>query len=173
MIWKFYYLLGLGILAGNMGGAAETQEGKSLPLKSPYFIDGLHCEGFNANNESVWPFNEEGISAVREVRNQSACDSIFSIYGVNVYEWYTPEKLESVANHLKKTEDFASAELSIKKSEMQNHVHLFLTVKPKTTSEKNIKVKINSSDDIILMGPGNWIYIPKEIGDCVTIEVEE
>jgi len=50
---------------------------------------------------------------------------------------------------------------------------LFLWVSNDFANSQNIKVKINSSDDFILMGPGNWIYIPKEIGDYVTVEVEE
>jgi len=128
-------------LVGSITRAEGSEDEKGRTLKSPYFIDGVHCEGLTAINDSVWPYNEEMFSGIMESRNQNACESIFSIYGVTVYEWYTPEKLASIANHLKKNEDFSSAELSIKKSEMQNHVHLFLVVKPKNHGEKSIKIK--------------------------------
>jgi REP element-mobilizing transposase RayT len=113
-------------------------------LPSPYFIDGVHCEGFKFETESSWPYKEETAKEAKRAQIESACKGFFNSYGIELFQWYTPENLESLSNTIRKAEEFYSVELNIKKSELPNHIHLFLKTVPKTVDSKIFRMESRS-----------------------------
>lgn len=106
--------------------------------KSPYFLDGLHCEGLEAvetGEDLTLAYPDEVTAIGRKMRLQELCEATFKDSGVKKFQWVTPEDLERVAFILTRSKKFKSVDIRLEKSELQNHVHLigrFVLHEPKT-----------------------------------------
>ena len=111
--------------------AAEALPSQDEPLPSPYFIDELHCSGINVVNISEsWLLSKDEVEPARKVEQAEMCERIFHVFGIDKYDWLSPDDLERTATIIRQSGYFLESDLSIKKSELKNHVHIFLTVKP-------------------------------------------
>jgi hypothetical protein len=97
-------------------------------LKSPYFIDGVHCEGLqDAERDKTLGeiFADEEVAKLGiKANNQMICEKIFSKYGIDKFQWVTPDDLEKLTFGLKRSGKYKNIDVRIEKSELQNHVHL-------------------------------------------------
>lgn len=116
------------------------------PLKSPYFIDGVHCEGLDdkdLDNRISDQFGDEALAKLGvKAHNQSTCEHIFSEYGITKFQWVTPDDLENFNFLLKKSGKFKTIDVRIEKSESQNHVHLkgrFEQFEPRNYTSFNVQ----------------------------------
>lgn len=100
-------------------------------LPSPYFIDELHCSGINVRDiNEGWLLSKDEVEAARKVEHQETCEKILRAFGIEKYIWLSPDDLERTSTLIKQSGNFEESDLSVKKSELKNHVHLFLKVKP-------------------------------------------
>ncbi|TWW08457.1 hypothetical protein E3A20_24150 [Planctomyces bekefii] len=102
--------------------------------KSPYFIDGIHCEGIEGlidedKLKQGYPDDEVASIGIKSAR-QNYCETIFREYGVEKFQWATPEDIEKLSFGLRRGSKFQSVEIRLEKSELQNHVHLIGKFKP-------------------------------------------
>jgi len=129
-------LLWIGLAAPAPLDAAESSQPESR--KSPYFIDGLHCEGLDGletGDDLTRAYPDEVADMGIKTRHQEQCEWIFEKSGVRKFQWVTPEDLEKLDFILKHSRKFAAAAIRIEKSELQNHIHLigrFEMFEPKT-----------------------------------------
>lgn len=96
-------------------------------LQSPYFIDGVHCEGLDSvetNEDLTIAYPDEVVEVGRKARLQERCESIFADGGVKVFQWVTPADLERATFILIHSKRFKGIDFRIEKSELQNHIHL-------------------------------------------------
>ena len=105
--------------------------------KSPYFIDGIHCEGLERpwNEDALkknYPDDDMAAVAIQTLQ-QDRCEALFKNYGVEKFQWVTPADLEKLSFTLKRSNKFRAAEIRIEKSELQNHVHLIGRLTPYET----------------------------------------
>lgn len=108
------------MLASQSAKAVEKRQ-------SPYFIDGLHCEGLeslDATQDMDLAYPDEVAEIGRKTRLQDLCESIFADGGVRKFQWVTPNDLERTTFILVHSKRFKSIAFRIEKSELQNHVHL-------------------------------------------------
>ncbi len=100
---------------------------------SPYFIDGLHCQGLaeHVGWETLFISQEEA-EAQRQLEAQEDCTELFKVFGLEKYTWMSPEELERVSAQVSQSVYFQEAQLSIKKSDLKNHIHILLNVKTKS-----------------------------------------
>lgn len=97
-------------------------------LKSPYFIDGVHCEGLQDKDRDkaiaeVYADDEVAKLGVK-AQNQIFCEQIFSKHGIQKFQWVTPDDLEKLTFGLRRSGKYKNIDVRIEKSELQNHVHL-------------------------------------------------
>lgn len=125
-----------GIFTAAFAAGAEK-------LESPYFIDGLHCEGMEFTEEQVGSYvNSEKYREIgKKFLNQKRCEMIFEYFGVKKLSWMTQDEIELLSLKMEKADFLKSAELSMKKSELKNHVHLFANLKLKSGSKHFIELK--------------------------------
>jgi hypothetical protein len=102
--------------------------------KSPYFIDGMRCEGLEGTIDEEklgqnFPDKEVAAVGIKALR-QTQCEAIFHQYNVDKFQWVTPEDLEALSFFLRHGKKFASVDIRIEKSELQNHVYLIGQFKP-------------------------------------------
>jgi hypothetical protein len=102
-------------------------------LQSPYFIDGLHCSGLAQHEgpEYLLLPREESESA-KLIEAEEDCADLFKTFGIEPYIWLSPVELERLSAQISQAPYFESASLSVKKSDLKNHVHVFLKVKTKS-----------------------------------------
>lgn len=97
-------------------------------LKSPYFIDGVHCEGLEDSYRDEMfarQYRDDVVAKMGvKARNQTACERIYAEFGIEKFQWITPEDLERLSFGLKRSGRYKSVDIRIEKSELQNHVHL-------------------------------------------------
>lgn len=109
-------------------GMSSASLAADTDFKSPLFIDGIHCEGHADSKlgEALRKnYSNDEIAAVGvKAQLQLLCEALFKEFGVEKFQWVTPGDLERLDFTLKHSKRFQSVDLSIKKSEMQNHVHL-------------------------------------------------
>ena len=113
----------LGAVESGIALAAASSD-----LKSPYFIDAIHCEGIDELIDSdqlkkTFISDEVAIVGTRVLR-QKQCEAIFQAYHVEKFSWVTPQDLETLEFALKHSQRFEAVDISIAKSELPNHVHL-------------------------------------------------
>jgi hypothetical protein len=115
------------LLVGSVGLQSVVALGQEA-LKSPYFIDGVHCEGLDDEDRDEVISNYFSDDEVAKLGLKSAkaadCESLFSQYGATKFEWVTPEDLEKLVFGLKRSGRFKSVDVQVEKSELQNHVHI-------------------------------------------------
>lgn len=130
----------VSILLASLAATTSSHALASAEVrKSPYFIDGIHCEGLEGllddyNLKRQYPDEEVAAVGLKTIR-QSHCEGIFKEYGIEKFQWVTPEDLEKLSFTLKRSNKFRSADIRIEKSDLQNHVHLigvFTAFDPKT-----------------------------------------
>jgi hypothetical protein len=108
----------------------EFDETQSAPLPSPYFVDGVHCNGNRTRKVPGIFIPAEEVEIATKIEAQEECESLASLFGVQKFMWLTPEDLEKFANSLKQSGSFKEVEVSIKKSELKNHIHVFVNLTP-------------------------------------------
>jgi hypothetical protein len=140
-ILRFVFLI---LAAGHSSyGLAETDHG-STPLKSPYFIDGIHCQGLDGeidSDEMRKAYTDEETAVVGiKVLKQQLCEGIFSSFGVEKFQWLTPEDLETLVFSIRYSKKYRNVEVKVEKSQLQNHVHLIGKFEPYKSVQK---LKIN------------------------------
>jgi hypothetical protein len=119
-------------------------------LKSPYFIDGVHCEGLQDKDRDktigeVFADDEVAKLGVK-AQNQIFCEQIFSKHGIQKFQWVTPDDLEKLTFGLKRSGKYKNIDVRIEKSELQNHVHL--TIKFEQFEPRNyFSVNVSSGSD--------------------------
>lgn len=122
---KRLVILLASIVATNSSYAFAETEAR----KSPYFIDGVHCEGIEllVPEESLKrKYEDEEIAAVGlKTLRQNVCEAIFKEYGIEKFQWVTQEDLERLSFTLKRSNKFRSVDIRLEKSDLQSHVHLF------------------------------------------------
>lgn len=117
------------IPAGPSQSLADLREES---LASPYFIDELHCDGlFISQTKRGWNVSMEDLKAVRRLEEKEACEKLFRTFRVEKYSWISLSDLEKVSTQIKQSNFFEESNLTLKKSELKNHVHLFLKTKTK------------------------------------------
>jgi REP element-mobilizing transposase RayT len=136
-------LLLSALFIGQPIWAQDVLKGEEL-LSSPYFVDGVHCEGFSFEKESYWPYKEEDAAIMKKAQFEGACIGFFASYGIKLFQWYTPENLQNLTNLMRKTEEFNAVDVSIKKSELPNHIHLFVKFAPDQTNKKHLSFETRS-----------------------------
>ena len=123
------FVTGALLLTAGSVLAAESPSEELLP--SPYFIDEVHCDGINVHDISEsWLLSKDDVDAAKKVERKETCENLLKVFGVEKYMWLSPDDLERIATLIKQSGYFEEADLSIKKSELKNHVHAFLKVKP-------------------------------------------
>jgi hypothetical protein len=124
----FSIALGSGLRAEKaLGQESGRERGSEETRRSPYFIDGIHCEGIeelDPGEDLTRSYPDEVADIGIKTRRQVLCESIFAKSGVAKFQWVTPEDLEKLSFILKHSKRFQSADLRIEKSELQNHIHL-------------------------------------------------
>jgi hypothetical protein len=143
-------------------------------LPSPYFVDDVHCAGNHVREVTEgWLLSKDEVEASQKVETQDTCENLFKAFGIEKYMWLSPEDLERTATIIKQSGYFEEADLSIKKSEIKNHVHIFLKVKPIPKYMKSVSNDLkfysgsgqNSSriDDKIAGELSNRAYAPNTV----------
>jgi len=66
-----------------------------------------------------------------KVIDQQRCENLLASYGIEKFQWMTPEDLELANFRLNDSPYFKNVELSLKKSELKNHVHVFAAFVPR------------------------------------------
>lgn len=117
-----FRMLALAMLAQSNYAVAEE------PLKSPYFIDAVHCDGLEDKDMDArmaeFYVDEEVAKLGVKAQNQTNCEKIFSKFGIQKFNWVTPDDLEKLRFGLIRSGKFKNIAVRIEKSELQNHVHL-------------------------------------------------
>ncbi|MBI1860428.1 MAG: hypothetical protein HYR96_05880 [Deltaproteobacteria bacterium] len=141
MKYKLISLFVLGILLlGTQSAWAADADKEADTLPSPYFIDGLHCEGLPQSKRVVtWFASDEEVEIAKRVASQEDCEATLSVYGVSKFSWLTPEDLEKLSDTLKRSHLFKTVEVSIKKSEIKNHIHLFAKLDRYPTERRTLE----------------------------------
>jgi hypothetical protein len=117
------------------------------PLESPYFIDAVHCSGFSAREVTEsWLVAKEEVEITKKIEDQEECEDLLKSFGIEKYMWLNAEDLERISARVRQSEYFEEASLSIKKSEIKNHIHVFLKVKTKSQFVYNIGNRIKLYD---------------------------
>lgn len=117
-------------------------------LQSPYFIDGIHCDGLQYSHTTL----EKNLAGSKDkkfglkVFNQSQCENVFSHFGIEKLTWITPQDIELLTFKMNKSEIFDNVTLSLKKSELKNHVHLFGKFESSKGSSHSFKTGVEVSD---------------------------
>ncbi len=120
------FLVSLAALAGEPGFNSTE-----APLASPYFVDEMHCSGINTPEISEgWLLSKEEVEPARKLTQEEMCERVLHAFGIRKFMWLSPDDLERTATIIRQAGYFQSSELSIRKSELQNHVHVFLKVVP-------------------------------------------
>ena len=111
--------------------ASASALGAGVEHKSPFFVDGIVCEGLEGqdyNQTAVRRNFDESDKEIADlaVKNleQSVCDSIFSRFGVEKFQWVSSDSIEQLSFNLKKSRKFEEVDIRLEKSELQNHVYL-------------------------------------------------
>lgn len=132
----------LSILILILSAAVFAQAQQDEPLQSPYFIDDLHCSGISKDNpEDLAYFSDEQEKAyATQAIESDNCYNLFSSYGIKKHEWYNPSDIKNFLYSLKYSGTVEDADLEIKKSELKNHVHLFLSVSQLKKTKKTIEI---------------------------------
>lgn len=119
-------------------------------LQSPYFIDGVHCEGLSEPDDSIYFFlPDDSVSAVKKASLQEKCERVLKFFGLEKYSWMSQDDLESLSVKIKSSGYFKNVDISVKKSELQNHVHLYAKITQ--LSERHYSV----SNQFSYYGPEN------------------
>ncbi|RYZ48713.1 MAG: hypothetical protein EOP07_25475, partial [Proteobacteria bacterium] len=131
--WPLMIFISVALLSGlpaetekALGQDKASRGGEEL-RRSPYFIDGIHCEGIDEldpGEDLTRSYPDEVAEIGIKTRRQVLCESIFAKSGVSKFQWVTPEDLEKLSFILKHSKRFQGADLRIEKSELQNHIHL-------------------------------------------------
>jgi hypothetical protein len=126
-----YLVLTLSLLlAGAVCHAAEPGVPDDA-LPSPYFIDEIHCSGINLPNiKEGWLLTQDEVEPARKVEEADMCERVLRVFGIEKYQWLSPDDLERTATLIRQSGSFQEADLSIRKSELKNHVHIYLKAKP-------------------------------------------
>ena len=115
------YLIAALCLPSSYALGADT-------LKSPYFIDGVHCEGLQDKDRDkaiADVYSDDEVAKLGlKAQNQIFCEQIFSKHGIQKFQWVTPDDLEKLTFGLKRSGKYKNIDVRIEKSELQNHVHL-------------------------------------------------
>ena len=126
-------ILGSMILALLTAIATQAQDTALAegPLASPYFVDEMHCSGLNSPEvEETWLLSREEVEPAKKLSQQNMCERVLHSFGIRKFMWLSPDDLERTATIIRQSGYFQTSELSIRKSELQNHVHIFLKVVP-------------------------------------------
>ena len=122
------------LLATALSLMAKVALAGAEDRKSPYFIDGIHCEGLERlwNEDALkknYPDDDMAAVAIQTLQ-QDRCEALFKNYGVEKFQWVTPADLEKLSFTLKRSNKFRAVDIRIEKSELQNHVHLIGRLTP-------------------------------------------
>jgi len=128
---KKMIMLALGVFLATTASVYADELPREEGLPSPYFIDEVHCEGNHVHEVRGGFYAPDEVEAANKVESHESCENLLKAFGIVKYSWISPDDLERTATIMKQSEYFDSVELAVKKSELQNHVHVFLKVKPK------------------------------------------
>jgi hypothetical protein len=139
-----------GAAAGNE--SEEAAESDDKYRKSPYFVDGVHCEGFEGTlrDEELKRTFADDESAEIGVRSAyvEQCESLFRLYGISKFQWVTPSDLEKLSFAIRHGGKFAKSDIRIEKSALPNHIHIigkFSLLKPEHHYSGSLKSEIMAS----------------------------
>jgi hypothetical protein len=125
-MFKKTYLIAFFLAMGSANASEDS-------LTSPYFIDGIHCTGLAEHDGPAYLLIPESETKTQKlIEAQEDCIDLFKSFGIEKYNWISPEDLERISAQVSQSVYFESALLSIKKSELKNHIHVFLNVKTKS-----------------------------------------
>jgi len=129
---KYLLLLILPILLKSVTAVASASEDANAgPLPSPYFVDEVHCTGLNSPNiQETWLLSKEEVEPAKKLEQEDMCERVLRAFGISKFMWLSPDDLERTATIIRQSGYFLESELSVRKSELQNHVHVFLKVTP-------------------------------------------
>lgn len=132
----------------SSSNSKETAHGE-IDRRSPYFVDGVHCEGFEGTlrEEELKKIFADEESAEIGVRSayQDQCESLFSFYGLKKFQWVTPSDLEKLSFSIRHGGKFEKSEIRIEKSDLPNHIHVvgnFKLVKAQTYFVGDLKSEV-------------------------------
>lgn len=143
--------IAFAVLAGLGSATPAFAEGDAQPTEftSPYFVDGVHCEGFDLPKlEANWLIPKDSVDQANKTRDQKLCEVVFDHFGIKKFTWITPEDLEAFSAKIKSSSDYKSANVSLKKSQLPNHVHVMLNATPR----KGVTVSVNARHDSYAAG---------------------
>ncbi len=135
---KLNFILMAGLLNFGIYTIAQTQTNNQIPensgeiisdtLRSPYFIDDMHCAGLEFNDEANNYVSEVNRDDHKKIILQENCYQIFKSYDLEKFNWVSPDDLESFLIKIKNSNVFDNVDMNIKKSEIKNHIHIFIAV---------------------------------------------
>lgn len=116
---KMFYLMPLISVLSNPTFALASQE-----LKSPYFIDGVQCEGLGEGDVPKFFLPEDAVEPAKKAAAQQKCETTFKFFGVEKFAWLNQSDLEELSVKMNNSGYFKHVDISIRKSELKNHVYL-------------------------------------------------
>jgi hypothetical protein len=123
------------IISPNFARAQEMPDSTGQ-FGAPYFVDGVHCEGLPL--KKLWPLAGETSARASKQVSQNYCEGLFRMYGIEKFNWYTPEQIEFFQHAIRRSNDFEVQDLSLKKSTQQGHVHLLVKLQLKTENQYDV-----------------------------------
>jgi hypothetical protein len=128
---------------GALPALAQEQAADNAVQPSPYFVDGLKCEGLETRKvEPGWlvPFvPADAVSSAQRALDAGACEDLFTYFGIKRYTWIAPEDLEQLELNLKQSKLFWESSVTLQKSELKNHIYVVVRVKSKTSNQHIIE----------------------------------
>lgn len=154
----------LALLTSVISQAQEPAPVEGLP--SPYFIDEVHCTGINVPIiHEGWLLTKEEVEPARKVEEADLCERLFRVFGIEKYQWFSPDDLERTATLIRQSGYFLDSDLSVQKSEIKNHVHVFLKVTTGPHFTENISDEFRFYDSKGQGSPRLWDTLNVEVTD--------
>ncbi len=123
------------VISPQVAHAQESTD-SSNQFGAPYFVDGVHCEGIPL--KKLWPLAGDTSARASKLLTQNYCEGLFRMYGIEKFQWYTPEQIEFFQHAIRKSNDYEVLDLSLKKSSQQGHVHLSVKLQLKTENHYDV-----------------------------------
>jgi hypothetical protein len=134
---QLFFTLAL-ILQLSTPSTAQSDDTVADFLPIPYFVDGVRCEGFNFGEVDTALLSRATQKIINSTKHQEDCESFLGLLGIRKLSWIPTEEFELLADRIKNQNVFDEVEVSLKKSEHKNHVHVFVRAKRKFFSNKSI-----------------------------------
>lgn len=135
-------MLGLASISIRTQAQSTSLQTESPEVyKSPLFIDDVHCEGFEYDIQKISYLTDSEKELEKKIKLRKTCIETLSFFGVKLHDWISQEDLDNASILMKSSGYFETIDLWIKKSDLKNHVHLFIKIvdKPMQAHRLNLE----------------------------------